>query len=68
MFLKICMIYNAVGLIILYNVLKCALPTDFLNVRKLMDDVVSENETYLQTGPSSIGMKLKRITLMTIMD
>jgi hypothetical protein len=36
------MIYNAVSLIILYNGLKCALPTDFLNVRELMEDVVSE--------------------------
>jgi hypothetical protein len=61
------MICNAVGPIILYNVLKCALPTDFLNVRKLMEDIVSENETYLQKGPSSMGMKLNRITLIIIM-
>jgi hypothetical protein len=44
------MICNAVGLIILNNVLKWALPTDFLNVRKLMEDIVSENKTYLQKG------------------
>jgi hypothetical protein len=44
------MMRNAVGIIIFYNVLKCALPMDFLNVRKLMEDIVSENKTYLQKG------------------
>jgi hypothetical protein len=33
-----------------------------------MEDVVAENETDFPNVPSSLGMKPKRITLVTILD